>query len=265
MSDYQADPVANQILGAGLVPSRYVLDLNHNLSVPWELSLSYPAPWNLPSRLFQFPIEVSEPIDGQRRLGLTHPLLKDHPWVKYVEQKLGLSLEPGCAPNEFGYSDTGRALWWHAVDLVSSGHWPDLIETRHFTTDAHIASAVSYGLSYSSHDVDHGAGYLTTKDARQLMSAIGAAEPADRIGTLLGFAVPQVCREEKGVERWPINTGPRRSSAVEAWGYIFGIEGGWFKHDRAGFLGWTQAGRDRYAAGAESTYTERSGQGAFAF
>ncbi len=77
----------DQLLKSGLVLSEYVLDLNHNLNVPWKLSL--PAPWNLPSRLFQFPIEVSEPVDGQRRIGLMHPLLKDHPWVQHVERELG--------------------------------------------------------------------------------------------------------------------------------------------------------------------------------
>jgi hypothetical protein len=263
MTNIQTDQLADQLQGSGLVPGDYPLDSNYSFSVPWELSL--PAPWNLPSRLFRFPIEVRAAEDGKRRIGLMHPLLKDHPWVGYVEQKLGLSLEPGGAPNEFGYSDAGHALWWHAVDLVSSGHWRDLIETRRFTTDAHIASAVSYGLSYSPHDVDGSTGYLTTKDARQLMTAIGSAEPSGRTGVLLDFAAPQVCRQEKGVERWPINTGRRRASDVEAWGYIFGIEGGWFRHDRAGFLGWTQEGRDRYAVGDKSTYAESGGQGAFAF
>lgn len=46
---------------------------------------------------------------------------------------------------------------------------------------------------------------------------------------------------------------------------ILGIDAGWFARDRGGFLQWTQAGRDRFAAGTSVTYTEASGQSAFAF
>jgi hypothetical protein len=35
--------------------------------------------------------------------------------------------------------------------------------------------------------------------------------------------------------------------------------------DRAGFLQWTQLGRDRFTAGEAASYTEMSGQAAFAF
>ena len=71
------------------------------------------------------------------------------------------------------------------------------------------------------------------------MTAIGSDEPAERLGLLLGFAAPQVCRSEKGVERWPINSEPDLASAFKAWGLIVGIESGWFTHDRSGFLCWT--------------------------
>jgi hypothetical protein len=39
-------------------------------------------------------------------------------------------------------------------------------------------------------------------------------------------------------------------------GFIFGIEDGWFRHDRSGFLQWSTLGRERYAAGDSATYTE---------
>lgn len=49
------------------------------------------------------------------------------------------------------------------------------------------------------------------------------------------------------------------------WGFILGIEDGWFRYDRVGFLQWSALGRKRYAAGDSNTYIEASGQAAFAF
>jgi hypothetical protein len=46
---------------------------------------------------------------------------------------------------------------------------------------------------------------------------------------------------------------------------IFGIEDGWFRYDRSGFLQWSEQGRERYGAGESTTYTQVSGQTAFAF
>lgn len=41
----------------------------------------------------------------------------------------------------------------------------------------------------------------------------------------------------------------RLGAETVAWGMIFGIEDGWFRHDRAGFFQWSDLGRERYAAG----------------
>jgi len=229
-------------------------------------SLQLPAPWNLPSRLFRFPIEVSEAREEGRRIGLMHPLLGDHPFVQRVAAELGMELDPNGAPNAHGVSKQRTGLWWHAVDLVMAGKWRELLATRHFTTDRDIAWAVVYGLDFSPHDAAAGCGYISTVAAREIMCAIDSPEPGDRAAILRTFSRPTICRQDSGKEHWPINSGCAVDAEARAWGRILGIEAGWFKHDRAGFLTWTVAGRDRYEAGDAATFTERAtGQVAFAF
>lgn len=255
------DDLGTLIVERGLAASHYLLDLNRSLSVPQDFPLSHP--WNLPSRLFRFPIEVSAGHgETSRHIGLMHPLLADHPFVRHAEEVLGIVIDPGGAPNAYGVSNARTGLWWHAVDLVSAGQWRALLETRRFTTDEDIARAVAYGLSYSAH---HGKrpGYLSVRDARAVMAAIDAPEPATRCG-LLAFSKPSPCQPDKAAAHWPINHPALPANAV-AWALIHGIESGWFAHDRAGFLQWTKGGRERFAAGEASTFVSGSGQGAFAF
>src|SRR3546814_14126460 len=69
----QADQLGDQIIAAGFAPNGFVLDINGALDVPRDFPLS--APWNLPSRLFQFPIEVIRAEqDEPRKIGLRPPL-----------------------------------------------------------------------------------------------------------------------------------------------------------------------------------------------
>ncbi|MDP3549328.1 MAG: hypothetical protein Q8R81_02920 [Novosphingobium sp.] len=255
------DNLDTLIVERGLAASTYVLDLNRSLSVPHDFQLSHP--WNLPSRLFRFPIEVSAGLgEAPRRIGLMHPLLTDHPFVRHVEEVLGIALAPGGAPNAYGVSNAHTGLWWHAVDLVSAGQWRALLETRRFTTDEDIARAVAYGLSYSAHGGKR-QGYLSVSEARTIMGAMNAAEPAERCG-LLAFSRPMPCQPGKAPAHWPINH-PALAANDVAWALIHGIESGWLAHDRAGFLHWTEAGRERDAAGEAETFVTASGQGAFAF
>lgn len=257
------DYLGEALIEKGFAPNGFVLDLNHSLTVPYEMEL--PAPWNLPSRLFRFPIEVCEATkDRPRRIGLMHPLLGEHPFVQRVAAELGIELDPNGAPNAYGVSKQRTGLWWHAVDLVSAGMWRELLETRRFTTDDDIAGAVCYGMDYSPHDSERD-GHISTAEAREIMAAIGAEEPEDRTALLLDMADPRPCEQEKGQVRWPINSGYDTDAETRAWGRIFGIESGWFARDRGGFLQWTQTGRDRFAAGDSATYTEAGGQSAFAF
>ena len=76
--DIHGDTLGELLVAKGFAPNLVVLDINRALDVPHGFTL--PAPWNLPSRLFRFPIEACPPDGDQpRKIGLRHPLLADHP------------------------------------------------------------------------------------------------------------------------------------------------------------------------------------------
>lgn len=203
------DSLATQIVERGLAASTFLLDINRSLAVPHDFPLPYP--WNLPSRLFQFPIEVSAAEgDTPRRIGLMHPLLAAHPFVQHVEQLLGITLDPNGAPNAYGVSNARTGQWWHAVDLVSAGQWRALLETQAFTTWEDIARAVAYGLTYSRHD-GKPSGYLSTQDARAIMAAIDAPEPPTRFG-MLAFNAPLPCKTDKEGIAWEVRQATLRTN-----------------------------------------------------
>lgn len=184
--------------------------------------------------------------------------------MRHLENLLGFEIDRYGAPNRYGVSSGPTARWWHAVDLVTAGKWRELLQTQAFTEPACIMQAVSFGCRYTHHEDRKASGYLSVAEAREIMCAVGASEPEDRGATVRAFTAPSPCRQDKGSEHWPINAG-RLCAEDEAWGFIFGIEDGWFRYDRSGFLQWSVIGRERYAAGDSATYTEASGQAAFAF
>jgi hypothetical protein len=250
------------LISSGFAHNDYHLDLNRKLNVPYDQVL--PAPWDLPSRLFRFPIEVGDRTPEGRRIGLMHPLLAKHPFVLRVSEVLGTSVPAGGAPNAHGYSAVRLGLWWHAVDLMSAGKWRELLASRSFTTDQDIAGAASFALSSSRSGREDDHGGLSLSDARKVMAAIGSREPADITSTLLAVSRPSPVKQDSGVENWPINDSGRDDAS--AWLRIIGLERGWFDYDRSGHLAWTLVGRDRYAGGGSPAYTEaKTGQGAFAF
>ncbi len=256
------DELGAQIIAEGFAPNDYLLDLNSSLNVPHGFPL--PAPWNLPSRMFQFPIEVCKPKGGEpRRLGLHHPALAAHPFVQHVEKALGITIDPNGAPNEHGVSRCRDFQWFHAVDLVCAGRWLELLETDRFTTPRDIFNAVAHGLQFSHHSSSR-KGYLTIGEARTIMDELGACEPDCRAAPMLEFHQPMPCKSDGKNTSWPIN-GKASSPEDTAWAAIIGIEDGWFEYDRSGFLNWSEKGRDRYAAGDAATYVEATGQAAFAF
>jgi hypothetical protein len=208
------DPTADALIQHGFAHNAGLLDMNGSLQTR-DIELAYP--WHLPSRLFQFPIEVSRQLeDGTRTISLRHPLLAEHPLVRHVEEKLG------------------------------AGKWRDLLKTAQFTTPECIASAVTYGLQYSHHEGKRRNGYISTTEAREIMGAVEAPEPADWRGIIRQhFSEPSPCKSEKGVASWPINTWTTDRFAT-TWGMILAIEAGWFAHDRAGFLRWTNPGRELF-------------------
>lgn len=258
------DELGGVLVAEGFAPNACLLDINNGLAVPHDFEL--PAPWNLPSRLFRFPIETHRP-DGEypRTIGLRHPLLADHPFVQHVEKVLGMTIPRKAACNRYGYSSADTARWWHAVDLVTAGMWRELIDTARFTDPASMFRAVAFGLAYSSHRKERSHdGYLIGREGRTIMDALGATEPEDRAATIRLMAEPCPCTSADRRERWPVNPG-HGCAEDSAWAHIFGIEDGWMEYDRAGFLQWSALGRSRWEAGDSATFVEASGQGGFAF
>ncbi len=143
-----------------IAPNLALLDINNSLSVPHGFEL--PAPWNLTSRLFRFPIEVCGPEGDQpRKIGLRHPLLADHPYVWQVEAALGFEIDRNGTPNRHGYSSGPTARWWQDVALISAGKWRELLETQEYTESGCIMNAVAYGCRYSHHEDKKASGYIT--------------------------------------------------------------------------------------------------------
>ena len=255
------DELGERLIAIGLVASRYVLDLNGSLSVPHDMDL--PPPWNFPSRLFQFPIEIGELRPGHaRRIGLMHPLLRDHPFVAHVEASLGIALDPGGAPNAYGYSQCPTALWWHAVDLVSSGNWRALLDTRQYTTRDDIVRAVAFGCRYSGEGRPRKP-LLSVSDARAILRAMNSDEPRQRTANLRRFDAPSPCAPDGGTPHWPINVS-RMSGDDIAWGFVHGIEDGWFGY-RSGHLEWTPLGRKRHGDDTSSELAPTVSQHSFDF
>ena len=244
-----ADPVGDALLAGGLAASAYVLDLNGSLTAPGEFLRD--MPWSLPSRLFRFPIEVCPHHPGSpRKLGLIHPLLSAHPFVRHVEAVMGYPIPPNGAPNDAGYTRVGLGLWWHAVDLIS-GHWRELLDTWCFTTPEHIAGAVEFGLHCRAQR-------FGLRDARTVMQAIGAEPPGDRHAVLRCFHAPSLVASEPKANgkrgtaaeqrqpqtlrvsatqrgRWPVNYAAGADGRARAWAAILGLENGWLRHDRRGY------------------------------
>src|SRR3546814_2113847 len=128
-------------MAAGFAPNGFVLDINEALDVPRDCPLS--APWNLPSRLFQFPIEVIRAEqDEPRKIGLRHPLLAAHPFVQHVELALGIEIARDGVTNRHGYSNRVHSLWHRAVDLISAGKW----RSEEHTSELQSLMRISYAV-----------------------------------------------------------------------------------------------------------------------
>lgn len=233
------DSIGEKLLASGLVRSWYALDRHTAMEAPASFLID--EPWTMPSRLFRFPIETSAPTaTSPRRIGLLHPRLADHPFVRHVEAVMGFALEPDGAPNYAGYTQTKVGPWWHACDLISN-HWQDLLATRQFTSDDMIARAVAFGLQYRRG--------FSLAHAHKVMQAIGATAPDDRPRLMRRLRSPSHIKPEKGTGpgHWAVNFGAGDETHSEAWTMIVGLEDGWLHHDRSGFVAWTEAGREAHA------------------
>jgi hypothetical protein len=221
------DPVMDAVIASGLAPNEYILTTNRTLG-GWGVS----APAK--SRIYLFPIEFMhrDRFGGEAsKLLLNHPAIGDLAYVRHVANATGIT--PHWEPeDEFGRDRGKEWRWFHAVDLMCERDWLHLMETRELTDNAAIAGAVRYGVED---------GRISTDTARTILDLLDAAEPDDRSeAALLGNGIwPAhiIERNSKGKvtsERRPINIMTR--GAAGAWLAVHGIEDGWFKRGRDGFL-----------------------------
>jgi hypothetical protein len=233
-----------RLVELGLAPNDWLIHNNGTLSPDWNEPL--PEPWSRPSRLYRFPIEVREVgsmWDDNVRIGLMHPLLGDHPFVRRVEELLGFQLCRDGAPNYAGYSKA-PATWWHAGDLLTVD-LEHLFETRHFTTDDDIARAVALALESK--------GRFTPRQARRIMVRLEIPEPSGRSRGAIEASTGKPtshCDDggTKGPLRWPLNLHARDAAAA-AWAMIHGLEDGLFEYASHGYAEWSERGRS-WRAGA---------------
>lgn len=158
-----------------------------------------------------------------------------------------------------------HAAYRFAIDCVTGGRVSALSTAPEIETRT-VCQALNYGLSYSRHDDRKASGYIRPAEARAVLQARGCAEPPEAGQPHRVFMQPQPVKPEGRKEHWPINAAYNVPSAAAVWGLILGIERGWFAYDRAGFLHWTPAGRDRFAAADSPVVVDSAtGQAAFAF
>ena len=252
----EPDPIGERLIADGFAANSFLLDLN-GVRAAYEHE-PYSFPWNLPSRLFTWPVDTRRGPDGVRRITLRHPLLVEHPFAQELLAKGYELCPPEECIDEYGGVEWNGNLgtWWHAVDLIENPQ--ELLQTRQFTTDEDIAGAVSYRCSYPRKSPLPG----LLREMRSVMTALGIPEPTtdDSRSIMREFHQPSLCKSEEGTERWPINTHRALKSADStsiAWAYIHGIEQGWFEN-KNGFLQWSPRGRAIFDGAPVTTHTNTS-------
>lgn len=230
------DRVADALIAAGY-GNAYLLSIDRSIG-GW--SVDAPAP----SRLYLFPLEFAsrERYGGeQSRLLLHHPDIGGLTFVQQVARETGI-IPVWDAEDEFGRDRGAKWRYFHAVDLMTAKHWQHLMATRHLTDHAAITCAVARSLGYSKKT-------FTTAIAREVLGIIGADEPADRSHkalmsrkAVMGSKIVEKYGKRESA-RYPINLMAR--GAAGAWIMVHGIEDGWFKRGRDGFLGMSPEGLER--------------------
>lgn len=222
-------PLGEILVDEGFVANQFLLDNNRSLqATAADLTED---PWNLPSRLMQFPLEVLKDKDGYH-IGLMHPLLAAHPFVKRVAAAIRPHRIEHNLASKWGGAVHARAMWWHAVDLIAP-HWKDLLRTRRFTTDDDIVRAVTFALDHRG---------LDPEEAREILSLIPAPPPQDIWPEVQAIHEPSPVKPDRGAVYWPINHHSEDHIAV-AWLRVWGIEAGWFIFSRSNHLNWSERGR----------------------
>jgi len=214
------DPLVTALIKHGYAHNEYLLDINHSINVE--------AFSDLPSRLFQFPIEFvdrSRQEDGESKLWLRHPDLTGMTFVSRIERDTGV--RPVWAPvDEFG-RERRQGAFWHAIDLLTDEHFRGMLDTRNFTDWPMVINGLRYHMDYGGLSIAH---------ARIVLSEYRSIEPEDRSAAFLKSDAVRVTNAQQGkfVGMW---TEDERS----VWAAIHGLEDGFFKRDRNGHLRFSPA------------------------
>jgi hypothetical protein len=212
----EADPLSDKLIEAGLASNWYLLKVcGASIATVRD---------DLPSRLFQFPVEFVDRErreDGKSALILNHPDLVSFPFLDEIEAKIGI--RPAWEPfDEYGRDRGEKWRYYHAIDLLTDEHWRDLIATRNFTDNKAIAAALCYHADY---------GGLSVANMRAVLAEVGSQEPQDRSAAYLKSSHVKImnCQQGKFVS---LQTRDHRA----VWAAIHGIENKLFKRDRNGHL-----------------------------
>lgn len=235
MSDDKYEKTLEAILiDEGFVANRYLLEINHTLAAGEEDRTE--APWNLPSRVMERPVECNIGEDGLVHVGLMQPALADHPFVKRLAEVIKpYRIGKAGAPTAGGYTLQHSYAWFHAVDMLRTRPWQELIETRRFTTSAAIIRAVAYALDYP-------VAHFGIAEAKELLGAMKVKPPKDAASVVRCLVTP----DSLGY----INVIPSTEQDWEAlsWLWIWAIDAQWFAYDRRKKLVWTYHGVEMHEA-----------------
>lgn len=215
----EADPLVERLIETGLAHNEFLLTvINTSIATARD---------DLPSRMFQFPVEFVERDrreDGRSTILLNHPDLASYSFVDEIETKVGF--RPAWEPlDEYGRDRGEKWRYYHAIDLSTDEHWRGLIETRNFTDNQAIAQALCYRADY---------GGLSIANMRSILAEVGSEEPSDRSESYLhsGRVTITNCQQGEFV-------GFHRRDHHAVWAAIHGLETKRFKRDRNGHLRFT--------------------------
>jgi len=237
------DPVGEALTALGVVRGPALLDLDECLMVPQTLKLGYP--WNLPSRLFIFPVGVT-PYRARevRQLYLLHPELREHPFVAWIERETGVQVATETPPAVSSAITAADRQWQHATDLVTAGEIFGLHQTRRFTSDSYIFKALVRALVRNGPSRDRPAPMFDVHAARLLLQLSGVAEPSGNCSEMPRHVLaPEPQKIKPFSSHWLVQAAKEAPENV-AWTLIHMIESGYAFYNFYGHLEWSESGKE---------------------
>lgn len=228
------------LIDEGFVPNRYLLEINHSLHA--DAKDRTEPPWNYPSRLMEAPVECNFGEDGLVHVGLMHPAIGDHPFVKRLAEAIKpYRIAKNGAPSATGYFSRHSFEWFHAIDMLRTRPWQDLYETRRFTSDPAIIRAAAYALDYPL--PHYGIG-----EAQELLAAMKVKPPKNAEPVVKMLLRPEMGITSGGDLAINVIPSTEQDWASLSWLWIWGIDAQWFVYNRRKNLCWSQHGQEMWHA-----------------